>query len=76
MVCPECAAAELRSRVVEIGRSSTMMDCPAFHDEDGALHVHDGNVTTLEYDCTNGHRWRFVATPPRCPAQGCDWNRD
>lgn len=57
MICPKCQAEGKTSRVTEGGSFSTAMYCPPTYDEKGRRVGGDGNTTTTEYTCTNGHRF-------------------
>ena len=73
MKCERCQAEDSRSRATEIGRISTAMWCPPFYDEDGKHHHHDANITTVSYQCTNGHLWQVDLRGSRC---WCGWPDD
>jgi len=57
MICPECKAQGLESRVYVGISSTTLMYCQPFYDEKGEYHHHDFNTTTTPYSCSNGHEW-------------------
>ena len=57
MICPECKKEGLKSRVYVGPSTSTLMYCEPFYDEDGKLHIHDLNMRTTNYSCSNGHTW-------------------
>ncbi len=73
MICQECKAAGLKSRVTPHGGASTLMYCEPFYDEEGKYHHHDLNVLTSSFSCSNGHQW-VTKSHPKCP--GCDWPND
>ena len=56
--CPQCMQEQTPSTVKVAGQHSTMVYCAPFFDEDGRQHIHDSNVVTTDYECSNGHRWR------------------
>jgi hypothetical protein len=57
MKCPTCVAEGKKSTVsVGIGMTTCAYYTP-FYDEDGKYHYHDGNITTTELSCSNGHTW-------------------
>lgn len=57
MICPECKKQGLKSKVYPSMSWTTAMYFPPFYDEEGNLHHHDGNTTTTDYHCSNGHEW-------------------
>lgn len=57
MKCPECVAANLRSRVTPGYSYTTAMAGVSYYDEDGIWHSHDPNHHTTSYSCSNGHQW-------------------
>ncbi len=57
MLCPECIKKGLKSMVYPGSGSTTCMYFQPFYDEEGKYHHHDGNITTYEYSCSNGHKW-------------------
>lgn len=57
MICPECKAQGLKSRVEDLGSSRTLLGYRPFYDEDGKRHVHDPNTITTSYRCSNDHVW-------------------
>lgn len=57
MKCPQCKKEGKKSKVYPGVGYTTCMYCPPFYDEEGKYHNHDGNVTTQEYSCSNGHKW-------------------
>jgi len=57
MICPECKKQGLKSMVFPGSSSTTLMYCQPFYDPEGQYHHHDSNITTTEYECSNGHQW-------------------
>lgn len=57
MICPECEKENKKSIVVEEGSSKTLMACLPFFDTNGDKHLHDSNIITTKYRCSNGHCW-------------------
>lgn len=55
VLCPECQAAGVKSRVTSFGSVATMMGCRSFYDEEGRRHLHDKNTITESLRCSNGH---------------------
>ena len=53
---------------------TTDMYFPPYYDEEGEYHNHDGNATSYECTCSNGHKWN-VTKRNRCPNPKCDWNK-
>jgi hypothetical protein len=75
MKCPECVK-EGKKSCVKVGEcSSTCLACPLFYDEEGAYHVHNSNVTTQYYACTEGHSWS-AHEPNTCPNPHCGWTNE
>jgi len=70
MKCPECVKLGAKSLVYPGICSSTLMYCPPYYDEEGNLHIHDGNITTCQYSCSNGHKWSEVVPNKPCPTCG------
>lgn len=89
MRCPECVRLGLTSRLDErqsptrrikgAGGVHLTMDSRAevvdrFWDEAGRRHVHDHEVRTFVYTCSEGHAFKQIVMS-RCPCKGgCDWN--
>ena len=67
MKCPTCVAEGKRSRVVELGGSSTAIGFSPYYDEDGNRHVHDPNAYSQWYQCSNGHEFAESRNSP-CPS--------
>lgn len=57
--CPVCVENGQRSCVYPGVGMVTDMYCPPYYDEDGKSHTHDRNINTVEYSCSNGHRWQL-----------------
>lgn len=45
-----------------------------FWDKNDRRHVHDHEVRTFVYTCSEGHAFKQVVMS-RCPCKGCDWNK-
>jgi hypothetical protein len=73
MICPECEEQEITPvRIYEMGSTSTLLGWRGpYHDEDGR-HVHDPNIVTSTFQCSNDHVW-FTKDKRRCPNNACDW---
>ena len=55
--CGLCMVDNKKSKI-EIGPSHmTQMGIKRFYDEEGWYHVHDPNIETTNYYCSNGHEW-------------------
>lgn len=55
--CQYCVK-EGKTSTVRIGSSSrTCAGISQFYDKDGKYHIHDGNITSTEYICSNNHEW-------------------
>jgi hypothetical protein len=72
MICPECKAAGLTSRVFPLGAMTTLMGSATYYDEHGQFHDHDPNTTTSSYECSNGHKW-YSERRHTC---WCGWGED
>ena len=70
MKCHYCMLESKRSTLRSHGGSSTLMAAQRYWDEDGILHVHDRNITTTGYECSNGHLYSEKTGSP-CPVQLC-----
>ena len=57
MKCKECVANGQKSKVYPGYSTTTCAGVQTFYDEDGKFHIHDPNVTTTTYTCSNGHEW-------------------
>ena len=57
VLCPTCTQQGLRSIVHEGGSKVTSAYYPPFFDEEGRRHLHDRNVRTRSFRCSNGHSW-------------------
>ena len=58
MKCKECVAAGKKSRLY-VGESYTnLVYVKPFYDEDGKYHSHGGNTSTINYSCSNGHKYQ------------------
>lgn len=56
-ICPECKKAKQKSTVVCLGGTSTLMATQSYYDEEGNFHYHNPNITTMQYECSRGHRF-------------------
>ena len=57
VICPQCKKEGKKSMVYPYVAFKTLMYCAPFYDPEGRFHIHDSNVTTTEYSCSNGHEW-------------------
>lgn len=77
MRCPICLSEGRRHRLSEMRVSNANRrqgpTVERYFDENDKLHVHDHEVRTFIYQCSNGHVYRHV-TMSRCTQQACDWN--
>ncbi len=72
MKCPFCEQEGKKSKVTIGPGGSTLMGYSVFYDEDGQFHNHDPNTHSVQYACSNGHR--FVDKEIRgCPS--CNYGR-
>jgi len=71
MICEECKKEGLESRVYTGMCSKLMAYYEPFYDENGQYHLHDANVKTQHYYCSNEHEWREKSMKS-CPTCG-DW---
>lgn len=45
-----------------------------YYDEEGEFHVHDPNIPTFRFRCSNGHDWEELdVDQTRC---SCGWSAD
>lgn len=59
MKCPECVKLGQRSQVRGgEGTVTSHLLVDRFWDEEGATHVHDPNVITSYFDCSEGHAFQ------------------
>ena len=60
MRCSECEIKGDRHRVREGGMTRTLMGItPGYYDEnDNYVPPNDPNKTTIECECSNGHKWQ------------------
>lgn len=63
MICKQCRDEGKLSKVFPGCGTRTLMNCPTFYDEQGKFHDHDSNTTTMDYSCSNGHRWTERSQP-------------
>jgi hypothetical protein len=73
VICAECQKAGQKSCVYPGLGITTAMWSPPYYDEEGLSHVHDRNVTTTAYRCSNGHKWEEVSGPGAC---WCGWPKE
>ena len=62
MFCPECRKQDLKSCVYPGCETVTLAYCPPYYDEEGNCHIHDSNIRTAQYRCSNGHNWQEQTT--------------
>lgn len=55
--CPTCVEEDKESFIRVFPGSRTALFAQPFYDKEGRYHVHDPNVTTYNYKCSNGHEW-------------------
>lgn len=67
--CDKCTIEGWRSRVYLGGTFRTAVGVDQYYDEDGKLHVHDGNANSQSFACSNGHSWT-VTSYRKC---WCGW---
>jgi hypothetical protein len=65
MICQKCQEEGLKSRVQDLGGTSTLLGYSSYYDEDGKRHSHDPNTLTNYYKCSNGHEF-YVTSKSRC----------
>ena len=75
MICKECHSQGLKSTVREDAWSgmTTLLYCSPYYDEDGHYHHHNANTTTLNFICSNNHRWSEKRYN-KCVS--CDWTNE
>lgn len=69
MICPQCREENKKSFVYSNGSTRTLLCANEFYDEEGIWHIHDSNITTSHYSCSNGHTFD-KKTQGKCP---CGW---
>jgi hypothetical protein len=57
MICNQCKKEGLTSKIYRGECKTTAMYYPPFYDENGIQHTHDNNVKTINYACSNNHKW-------------------
>jgi len=72
MICPKCEEAGLTSRITHFPGECTMGGYFPFSDEKGRMHLHDGNLKTARYECSNGHKW----SEPKYNRCWCGWTSE
>jgi len=73
MKCVECVAEGKRSKV-NIGMTTvTAAGIHSFYDEDGNIHVHDPNIRSTQYSCSEGHTW---TDQRRSECVRCDYGKE
>lgn len=66
MLCPECQAKNKTSTVYLRGSTLTDLGYSASAPGPGGPHLHDPNVLSEAFECTNGHRFKRETRKP-CP---------
>lgn len=73
MECPVCVGTGQTSEVQEPPRvTRTTAHSEPYLDDHRAVHEHDPNKTTSEYECSKGHRW-WMSAYASC---WCGWQKD
>lgn len=75
MICEKCKQENKTSTVTQQGGQTTLCGYFSFYDEDGKYHLHDENIASNSYSCSNGHKW-FIGTNPPCQTCNFDWLSD
>lgn len=57
MKCQQCVSEGKRSHVYLGSTMTTLLGCTPDYDENGIFHNDDPNITTTQYNCSNGHAW-------------------
>jgi len=55
--CPVCRENGSDSQVMITSESQTYMKCLPYIGKGGKQHLHDSNIFSTEYECSNGHKW-------------------
>ena len=63
MICVQCKQQDKRSKVYPGQSFTTLMAANPYYDEEGVYRSNDPNVTTVDYECSNLHRFRIKAGP-------------
>ena len=74
MICKKCSDQGLKSKMCQQQQTyQRLMAQRSFYDEEGRLHIHDGNRETTKYICTNGHEWTLISFHKCVRGRDCDW---
>ena len=76
MRCPICKAEGREHRLSEKKVSPSILRATGveiFYDEQDRKHIHDCELRTFVYTCSNGHHFRHDMMS-RCTIRDCDWN--
>lgn len=71
MKCTKCQATGELSEVDVLSSSTTQLEKRVYFDTAGDQHVHNPNITTTRYRCTNGHRFEERS----CWQCTCGWKK-
>jgi hypothetical protein len=69
--CPICKDNKQKSKLYITSSFSTSMGVERYYDDIGS-HVHDRNVTTREWNCSEGHKGQ-IRSQHSCPAKKCSF---
>ena len=69
MKCQKCVEGGKTSKVFPMGARKTLLGYKPFYDEHGVYHIHDRNIITSLYRCSNEHMWE-VKSKKECPGCG------
>lgn len=73
MTCPECEAKNKTSTVYQRSSTRTDMGFKASAPGPGGPHLHDPNIITDAFECTNGHRFKRES---RIPCPKCEYGHE
>lgn len=73
MTCPECASKNKTSTVYQRSSNRTEKSFQASAPGANGPHLHDPNVLTEAFECTNGHRFKRESRI-RCPR--CEYGHE
>lgn len=64
MTCQTCSKEGLKSTLEVEYEGVTSLVIRKFYDEEGKEHIHDNNIYTNSYRCSNGHQILKLETKP------------
>lgn len=74
MRCETCVHKKDPHYVYRVQRVPSTLEVLIYWDNDDQQHTHDPNTWTVEYRCTQGHRFQKKEFKQDCPVEGCMFN--